>query len=180
MIEHTFNRASDRVGPKMGNCVALWRSIVRQKIPIVLQIVRQSTVNFKCFFGGGVLNGVLIEYRCILVYFSDGIDTISWNHMLFYFGVKYSKDYVTYIFQKIIHPSPPLLRTKLLERIMSKILHINLFTCVYKCTNQLQISRSMRNTLSSYEVICITRQKYKVEQLPILWNMENNQDKMFA
>ena len=51
---------------------------MRQKIPIVLQIVRQSTVNFKCFFwGGGVLNGVLIEYRCILVYFSDGIDTIS-------------------------------------------------------------------------------------------------------
>ena len=25
----------------------------------------------------------------------------------------------------------------------------------------------------SYEVICITRQKYKVEQLPILWNWEN-------
>ena len=30
-----------------------------------------------------------------------------------------------------------------------------------------------RNALSSYELICLTRQKYKVEQLPVLWNMEN-------
>ena len=43
---------------------------MQQKIPIV----RQSIVNFKCFFGGGVLNGVLIG---ILVHFSDRINTTS-------------------------------------------------------------------------------------------------------
>ena len=43
--------------------------IVRQ---IVWQIVRHSILNFKCF--RGVLNDALIG---ILVYFSDGIDTIS-------------------------------------------------------------------------------------------------------
>ena len=32
---------------------------------------------------------------------------------------------------------------------------------------------STPNPLFSYEVICITRQKDKVEQLPNLWNMEN-------
>ena len=32
---------------------------------------------------------------------------------------------------------------------------------------------STQNPLFSYEVICITRQKDKVEQLPNLWNMEN-------
>ena len=46
--------------------------IVWQKIPIVRQIVQQSILNFKCF--GGMLDGVFIG---ILVYFSDGIDTIS-------------------------------------------------------------------------------------------------------
>ena len=95
---------------KIGNCAALWRSIVRQKRPIVWQIVRQSLLNFKCF--GGVLNDVLIG---ILAYLSDAINISTWNH----------------IFQKKIHTQPSLLRTKLLESIMYKILHINLFTrCV--------------------------------------------------
>ena len=44
-------RASDRVRPKMGNCAALCRSLVRQKIPIVRKVVRQSILNFKCFRG---------------------------------------------------------------------------------------------------------------------------------
>ena len=42
---------------------------MRQKRPIVRQIVRQSILNFKCF--GEVLNGVLIG---ILVYLSDAIN----------------------------------------------------------------------------------------------------------
>ena len=45
---------------------------MRQNRPNMWQIVRHSILNFKCF--RGVLNGVLIG---ILVYFSDGIDTIS-------------------------------------------------------------------------------------------------------
>ena len=40
------------------------------------QIVQQSVVNFKCFGGGGA-KWCFDWYRCILVYFSDGIDTIS-------------------------------------------------------------------------------------------------------
>ena len=48
---------------------------MRQKIPIVRQIVWQSipNFNFNALFWG-VLNGVLIG---ILVYFSDGINNIS-------------------------------------------------------------------------------------------------------
>ena len=57
---------------------------MRQKILIVQQIVRQSILNFKCFWG--VLNGVMIG---ILVYLSDGIDTLLVEIMLFfYFDVK--------------------------------------------------------------------------------------------
>ena len=55
---------------------------MRQKIPIVQQIVRQSILNFKCFWE--VLNGVLIG---ILVYLSDEIDTLFVEIMLFYFDV---------------------------------------------------------------------------------------------
>ena len=54
----------------------------------------------------GVLNGVLIGS---LVYLSDGIDTISWNHMLFYFGVKIFqlKDYGhIYLPEKKYTPPP--------------------------------------------------------------------------
>ena len=46
---------------------------MRQKRPIVQQIVWQSTLNFKCF-DHGVLNGVLIG---ILVYLKDGISISS-------------------------------------------------------------------------------------------------------
>ena len=56
---------------------------MRQKIPIVRQIVRQSILHFKCF--GGVLNSVLIGN---LGYLSHGINTLSVGIMLFYFGVK--------------------------------------------------------------------------------------------
>ena len=47
---------------------------MRQKRPIVQQIVQQSIANFNFFFGGGVLNGVLIG---ISVYLSNGINIIS-------------------------------------------------------------------------------------------------------
>ena len=57
---------------------------MQQKILIVQQIVRQSILYFKCFWG--VLNGVMIG---ILVYLSDGIDTLLVEIMLFfYFDVK--------------------------------------------------------------------------------------------
>ena len=59
---------------------------MRQKIQTVRQIVQQSILNFKCFFfgGGGVLKNVLIG---ILVYLSDGIDTLL-VEILFYFDVR--------------------------------------------------------------------------------------------
>ena len=53
----------------------------------VQQIVQQSILNFKCFdfFWGGVLKNVLIG---ILVYLSDGIDTLLVEILLFYFDVR--------------------------------------------------------------------------------------------
>ena len=48
---YLLHKHSDRVQPKMGNCVALWKSIVQQKRPIVRQIVQQSNLNFECFGG---------------------------------------------------------------------------------------------------------------------------------
>ena len=51
-------------------------SIVKQKRPIVRQIVWQSILNFPFFWGGGVLHvdGVLIG---ILVFLRDGINISS-------------------------------------------------------------------------------------------------------
>ena len=171
---NSSNRTSDKVRPKMGNCAALWRSIVQQGIPIVRQIVQQSILNFKCF--GGVLNSVLIG---ILVYLSAGIDTLSVEIICCCFFWCQIGQRLCHIFlPEKIHPSappPPFLRTELLECIMSKILHTNLFTHVYKCALFFNLKFHLENqhayyacwkVLSSYEVICIMRQKYEVEQLP--------------
>ena len=121
----------------------------------------------------GVLNRVLIG---TLVYLSDGSNTLSVGIMLCFILVSNRPKTVTYFFQKKIHPTPPPPPThfkelELLECIMSKILHTNLSTRVYKCALFSEVKSACilyarRNAFSSYEVICITRQNYEVEQLP--------------
>ena len=100
-------------------------------------------------------------------------------------------DYVTYLIylpeNNTPHsPPPPLLRTELLECIMSKILYTYLFTHVYKCTLFFW-NFTLRLGLENQHayVLCTPERfifiwstlrneaKYKVEQLPVLWNMEN-------
>ena len=81
-----------------------------------------------------MLNSILIG---ILVYLSDGIDTLSVGLICCFILVTNRPKTMSHISsRKKIHPTPPtpLQRTELLERIMSKILHTNLSTRVYKCT----------------------------------------------
>ena len=105
-----------------------------KKIPIVQQIVRQSIPFFKNVLG--VLNSVLIG---ILVYLSDGINTISWNHVVLFCCQIGKRQCHIYLPEKSTLPltPPPLLRTELLGCIFSrsKILHTNPFIRVYKCAH---------------------------------------------
>ena len=92
--------------------------------------------------------------------------------------------HISYIFQKKIHPTPPLLRTELLECIMFEILHtyISIYPCIQMRTFFLKFH------LEAWQSACAlctpegfvfiwsnlhNEAKYKVEQLPVLWNMEN-------
>ena len=58
-----------------------------------------------------------------------------------------------------------------------KLLHMKTKGSMYEThlfsENSPRKSVCIRNALFSYEVICIMRQKYKAEQLPVLWNIEN-------
>ena len=124
----------------------------------------------------GVLNSVLIGD---LVYLSHGIDTLSVGIICCFILVSNRPKTMSHIFSRKKYtplPPPPLQRTELLECIMSKILHTNLSTRVYiKMRNFFSeispwksacVLYARRNVFSSYEVICITRQKYEFEQLP--------------
>ena len=120
----------------------------------------------------GVLNSVLIS---ILVHLSDGTLSVEIICCFTLVSNRPKTIDVTYIFQKkYTRLRPLLLRTELLECIMSKILHTNLFIRVYKCAlfflkfqlGNRHVYYALWNALSSYKVICITRQKYEVEQLP--------------
>ena len=109
-----------------------------------------------------MLNGVLIG---ISVYLSNGINTISWNHIscfilvsnkkrLCHIIISSRKNY--FIWKQRV---PCIIRT---------------FFWKLKFTSKVSI-RNIHGTLCFHMKckICITSQKYKVEQLPVLWNTEN-------
>ena len=139
----------------------------------------------------GVLNSVLIG---TLVYLSDGIDTLSVGIICCFILVSNRPKTMSHISSKKKNtphsPPPPPHHFKELDCLSVSCLKycIQIYLPVYTITNALfspwnftleigmRIICTPERFLFIYEVICITRQNYEVEQLPILpvlWNMEN-------
>ena len=92
---------------------------------------------------GGVVNKVLIG---TLVYLSDGIDTLSVG--------------ITCCFILVSN------RPKTIKHCIQMYLPVYKNAHFFSEVKSACILYARQNTFSSYEVICITRQNYEVEQLP--------------